>query len=63
MRTESKTAGCETRLRLETSMEMHQVAATFHIREARSNGQVWMSEWLSFFVPPFRILEQCVYFI
>jgi len=56
MRTESKTAGCETRLRLETSMEMHQVAATFHIREARSNGQVWMSEWLSFFVPPFCIL-------
>jgi hypothetical protein len=57
--TESKTAG-EARLRfaIKSSKETNQIVPRIHPREARSKGHWGMSEWLSFFVPPFFRLEQ-----
>ena len=58
VRENQKPQGERTRLRLDASKETNQIVATFHLREARSIGQVWRCSWLSLLVvPPFLILD------
>jgi hypothetical protein len=62
--TESKTAGCKMATPADKSSKgTNQIVSKIQRREARSKHSWGKSEWLSLFVPPFVILDQCSDFI